>query len=155
MLCPYISWQHICPSDAIYISNMPITSCAHRRQLCQYIDLILTQCNQLCEQEHWYTYISHYWHMPLNTVYACHIVHICPTTLLLWSSYKPHITACTHQKPINHMPKLHHLHLWEKQPNYIYWFVQLAKSVKKMKRTIPKTEKKHGTIANTLGVPMS
>ena len=40
---------------------------------------IWTQCNQQHDQEHWYTYISHYWHMPLNK-YVCHTAHVCPMT---------------------------------------------------------------------------
>ena len=43
-------------------------------------------------QEHRYAYISHYWHMPLNK-YTSHITHMCPTSLLLWSTYKLHITV--------------------------------------------------------------
>ena len=38
--------------------------------------------NNNMDQEHWYTYISHYWHMPWNK-YACHTAHICPTSFLL------------------------------------------------------------------------
>ena len=60
----------------IYMPDMPITSCADMRLLCQYIYLILILCNQQCCQEYYYTYISHYWHMPLNK-YAFHITHIC------------------------------------------------------------------------------
>ena len=33
---------------------------------------IETHCNQHCDQEHWYTYISHYWQMPLDK-YTCHM----------------------------------------------------------------------------------
>ena len=73
----------ICSSNITYKPHVPISSCAHMTQLCQYIYLILTQLNQQCDQEHRYTYMSHYWHMPLNK-YACDIVHICPTALILW-----------------------------------------------------------------------
>ena len=78
----------ICPSNSTYKPHVPITWCAHIWQLCQYICLIRTQCYQQCDQEHRCTYISHYWHMPF-TRYACDYVHICPTVLLLWSTYRP------------------------------------------------------------------
>ena len=42
---------------------MPFTSCAGMRQLCLYIFLIWTHCS---DQEHLYTYISHYWCLPLD-----------------------------------------------------------------------------------------
>ena len=44
--------------------------------------VIWTNCNQQCNQEHCYTYISHYWHKPLKK-YACNSAHVCPTALLL------------------------------------------------------------------------
>ena len=31
---------------------------------------------------HWYTYISHYWHIPMKK-YTYHSSHVCPTTCLL------------------------------------------------------------------------
>ena len=45
--------------------HIPNTSCADTRQLCQYINLIWTHCNQ-CHHKQWYAYFSYYWHMPLN-----------------------------------------------------------------------------------------
>ena len=67
------------------------------RKLFQYLCLIWTYFNQKCEKEHLYTYISHYWHMPLNK-YTSHITHRCPTALLLWSTYRPHIPGYTDSK---------------------------------------------------------
>ena len=58
--------------------HMKISLCTDIRQVCQYICLIWTDYNQQCDKEHWHTYISHYWHIPLNKC-ACHITHICPT----------------------------------------------------------------------------
>ena len=70
--------------------HMLITSCAHMRQLCKYIYLIQTEHNEKCDHDHQYTFISHFWHMPLNK-YACDIAHTCPTALQLWSKYRLHI----------------------------------------------------------------
>ena len=81
---PFYMPKLICSSNATYKPHIPISSCAHVRHLCQYTCLIWTHCNQQCEQEHWYTYLSHYWHMPQNK-YASH----CITTL----AYRPHITG--------------------------------------------------------------
>ena len=58
--------------------NMPLKchmlyiSCADMRQLWQCIYFMYINYNQQCEQDHYYTYISHYWHINLNK-YACHI----------------------------------------------------------------------------------
>ena len=106
----------------------------------QHLYLIWTQCNQYSDQEHWYTYISHYWYMPM-TKYAFHNAHTCSTAHLLYSRYRPLITAHFHQKSINcnflpnyckiyasiiyaplipyicHMPKLLDVHQWEKYAN--------------------------------------
>ena len=57
----------------------------------------MNYCNQQCELEPWHTYILYYWQMPLNK-YACHMAHICPTTLTMCSTYRPHITAHTSPK---------------------------------------------------------
>ena len=54
---------------------MLIRSCAFIRQLCQYICLIWNHCNQQFGQQHWFTCISHYWHMTLNN-YVCQIAQI-------------------------------------------------------------------------------
>ena len=52
--------------------------------------LHMTSFKPQCDQTHWYTYISHYWHMPLNN-YACHIGYMCPTALLQYSVCRVHI----------------------------------------------------------------
>ena len=74
----YLScYIHICASS-IYASQMPymsITSCGDIRQLCLYIYLIWTHCNEHCDQEHGYTCNQYYRHMPLNK-YVCHIAHM-------------------------------------------------------------------------------
>ena len=84
-------------------------------------------------QKHWQTYISHYWHMPLNK-YTCHTTHVCATICLFMAAYIPNITVhiskkttkcnfslpcyCHHLKPyICHMPKLFNVHQWEKFVN--------------------------------------
>ena len=64
LLIPHIG--HICKLLHIEI-----------RQLCQNICLICTYSNQECDHTHWYAYISHYWHMPLNK-YAWHTAKISP-----------------------------------------------------------------------------
>ena len=65
------------PLNATHMPHMPITSRVDIRQICQYIYLIRTHCNQQCEHKHWYTHISHHWHMALN-INTCHITHVCP-----------------------------------------------------------------------------
>ena len=62
---------------------------------CKYIYL----CRQICKNMYGCVYvcISHYWHMPLNK-YACHIVHVCPTVVLLYSTYRLQITAYKSKK---------------------------------------------------------
>ena len=40
-----------------HMSHMQISAYTDMRQLCQYICLIRTQCNQQCHQELWHTYI--------------------------------------------------------------------------------------------------
>ena len=82
----------ICSSYAIYKPHMQINSCPHMTLLCQYKCLQWTHFSQQCEQELWYTYSLHYWHMAL-TKHACQPVHICSTALLLESTYRPQITA--------------------------------------------------------------
>ena len=73
MILPCLCQIIIC---ANYIPHVPISSCAHVHwQLCQYMCLIWTECNQQCGVEHWCTNISHYWHMPLKK-YASHITHV-------------------------------------------------------------------------------
>ena len=60
--------------------HMPVSFCEDTtdgdklRPLCQYTSLLWGHCNELCDHEHWYTYILHYWHMPKNT-YVCHITY--------------------------------------------------------------------------------
>ena len=116
-------------------------SCADIREIYQYIYLILTHCNQQCDQRHWYTCIPCYWHMPLNE-YASHIAHICPTALVPHSAHRLNITAHIHKIVINcniyllyyckiyavnkyapqlsytcHMAKLHNVHQQRKYAN--------------------------------------
>ena len=60
---------HVCiknymPPNATYMPLMQISSCTDMSQISQYICIVWTQSNQQCDQEHWYTFISHYWHMP-------------------------------------------------------------------------------------------
>ena len=65
----YTRTSHLATSNPIPETTMSV-----------YIYLIWTHCNQHCHRKHWYTYISHHWHMSLN-IYACHIRQVCPTTL--------------------------------------------------------------------------
>ena len=95
--------------------------------------LIWTHCNQLCDHKHWYTYITHYWHLPVNK-YVCHTAYMSPTTLLLYFTYRSNTTAhisekykinlpcychiCGTNKYVPLMPQICHM------PNYltcIYW----------------------------------
>ena len=54
---------------------MSITSCVHIRKLNQYIHLIWTQCYQEYNK-HWYTYITHYWHMLPEQIYLLHCTYM-------------------------------------------------------------------------------
>ena len=83
----------MCPSNAMYMPHMPVTSCADQAtKLYQCISFILTKFNRKLDQEHWYTYILHYWHMPLNK-YAYYIAHICFIALMLYSTCRPHTSS--------------------------------------------------------------
>ena len=62
--------------NAIYNPHRPIRFCRDMRELYQYVCLIWNQCSQQCHNKHWYTYISHYWPMPLSK-YACHVLYVC------------------------------------------------------------------------------
>ena len=66
MLLPHKCQQQICPSNGIYMSHRQISLCVHIRHLCQYIYLISPNHNKVYQHKHWYTYISHYWHMTLK-----------------------------------------------------------------------------------------
>ena len=88
-----------------YNSYIQISSCAHMRQLCQYICLIWTNFSQQWGQEHWYTNFSHNWYMSLNK-YVCHIVHVCSIALYCSLHMDPHYftfkkktTSCTSYLP--------------------------------------------------------
>ena len=78
----YMCQQQVCSLKATCMPHMPITSCVYMRQLCPYMFLIWAHCNQQCYHKHWYWYMSHHWHMPLNK-YTCHIKHVCPTTYIM------------------------------------------------------------------------
>ena len=97
MLLPCTCQKLMFPFNITCKPYMPIRSCAHMRQLCQYICIIYAHWNQHCDQKHWCTYISHYWYMFLKK-YSSHITEICPTALLLWSTYRLHITGHTNPK---------------------------------------------------------
>ena len=80
LLWPCLCQTLLCLSNAKYMAYMQITSCVDMRQLCQYICLIKTYCNQQCDKDHWYAYQSHYWHMLLKnmstTVHKCVPLHV-------------------------------------------------------------------------------
>ena len=58
MLLPYVPTAQICPSNARYMPNIPITSCADIRQLCQYIFL---------KNTHHIAHVSLHFHCSLHT----------------------------------------------------------------------------------------
>ena len=78
-------------SNTTYMPHMPNSSCADITQLCQYIPHMNSLQSQ-CHQEHWYIYFSHYCHLPLNKSDS-HILHICSTTLIIYSTYRAQIIA--------------------------------------------------------------
>ena len=84
---------HICAINK-YAPQIP-----HVYHICQLVHvqisdnfvniyLISTDHNQKCHHKHWYTYISHYWHMPLNK-YTCHIWYMDPTALTPYTTCRP------------------------------------------------------------------
>ena len=77
-------------------------TCTYETTMSVYMPHMNLMQSKICDQEHRYTHISHYWHMPLNK-YASHITHVCPTVFLLWSTYIPHITEYTSPKRINNL----------------------------------------------------
>ena len=107
------------------------------------IHLIWTQCNKKCDQEHWYTYISHYRHMPLNK-YIFHIAtymshctstvvyiqtpHYCtrPSKSINYNIYLPyHCKICVRNKDAPQVPQKFDVHLWGKYGN-IYGTYEVA-----------------------------
>ena len=84
--------QWICPSNATYV-NQSMYSC----QTFMSVWCLISVHSINSDQEHSYTYISHYWHMSPNK-YACHITYMYPTAPLLQSTYRPSITAHISQK---------------------------------------------------------
>ena len=102
----------ICPSNTIYMPYMQISLYAEMRQLCWYIYFTWIYCNQQCNHMNWYTYISNYWHMPLNK-YAWHMTHVCPTALIMLSTCWPHITVYISQNQQQqlkvHLPCYNHI----------------------------------------------
>ena len=82
MLLPYLG-QQICPSNATYICLLLHVHISNNN---------MSSLQSIIEQKHWYTYISHYWHTPLNKNVCC-ITYLCPTGLTLLSTCRPHITT--------------------------------------------------------------
>ena len=72
--------------------HIKISLCADMTEQFQNRCLIGTRSCQQYDPKHWYTYISHYWHMPTSK-YACHTAHICPIALHPSSTYRHNITA--------------------------------------------------------------
>ena len=66
-----------CPLNVTYMLHMEVSPFEDTRQLCQFIYLTWTQCNHQCEQKPCYTYLSHYWHVPLIKYY-----YHCTSTVL-------------------------------------------------------------------------
>ena len=103
---PY--YNYICSSNtyALEMPHLPITSCVAMRQLCRYIHPIWCQCDEQCDQEYWYTFITHYWHMHLNK-FTHHIAHV-SLPHLLWFAYRTHVIVGIHQKSIHFSIYLQH-----------------------------------------------
>ena len=93
-------WQQQLSLRMLHICHIWKLGHIHMTQLCHNICLMLTHCNQQCDQEHCYTHVSYYWHITLNK-YACHIVYICPSALLLYAMYESPTTAHIIQKQTN------------------------------------------------------
>ena len=91
-----------------YILQRPHTShiCqlvhVHIQHLCQCTCLLWTHCNQQWEQEIWYTYILHYWYMPLNK-------HTCPTVHVFYCSLHRPLTTVHISKTKQQFARLKYL----------------------------------------------
>ena len=99
-LVKWCHWNliHMPLMSKMVLTYVLVSSCTHVRQLFQYICLISTQCNQKNDQDHWYKYISHYWHMPPKTYmpptshkydpwhYCCIYKSKCPSNVIYMPS---------------------------------------------------------------------
>ena len=65
-------------------TNMPLKCHIYQLHYVQISEnsVSTTHHNQKCLHRHWYTYISHYWHMSLNK-YASHIAQECSTAQIV------------------------------------------------------------------------
>ena len=120
--------------------HMKTSSNVDAIQLCQYIYLIWTQCNQQCDRKYQYTYISHHWHKPKKLfIWHCPCLSHCMSTILYIQTqhYCTHqynkqqnatviyhaIAICASNKyapeitHICHVPKLHSMHQWRMYAN--------------------------------------
>ena len=108
------TWQKLkCLSDVTYMPHMLISSCLHMRLLCQYVCLPWTHCNQQYQQELWYTYILHYWHMPPKQICMTHyifvpmhcycILYIDPTLLHIYIKTKQQFAALIYHAMATYM----------------------------------------------------
>ena len=123
---------------ATYMPHIKIRLYTDIQQWCQYICLIWTQCNQHCDQIHWYIPISRichwanmsttlYIHVPLH---CCCRLHIEPTLLhtlvknkklyYFFTMLLPYMCqqqVCLLKAHICHMWKLVNVHQWVKYVN--------------------------------------
>ena len=97
-----VMWQKTCYCHArvknkfslqmLHIGHICQIIHVNMRQVYQYICLIWNDCNQQCDLKHCYTF-HHIGICLWINKYASNITHICPTALLLWSTYRPQITG--------------------------------------------------------------
>ena len=88
-----ILWQYKCQKLTCTLQLPHINQMC---QLCQYICLMSSMQSTFWSGTLIYIHFT-FWHMLLNKC-ACDTGHIYPTALLLWSSYRPHITVYTSTK---------------------------------------------------------
>ena len=115
-ILPCLSQKLICPSNVTYKPQVPISSCTYIRQ---YVSIYTSSyepnaINNVTRNTD--IHVLHYWHMPLNK-YACDTITITTTTLLLWSTYRPHDSVHTNPKDDNMQQVLHTLlpNMYQKQ----------------------------------------
>ena len=78
ILLPYMCQQQICPSNATYAN----------KSMCRYETIMLVYLPHMSSLKATLSYID----VPMN-MYACHIRYVCPTTLVICSTQRPHMTA--------------------------------------------------------------
>ena len=83
IIAKYIPKTNVLFKCHLYSTYTNFFRCRYETTISVY-KLHKIQCNYQGCHKHWYTYMSHYLHMPMNK-YVHHIAHVHPTTLITYS----------------------------------------------------------------------